>query len=742
MNSWLRPKHHHILYHRMFSTLRKRFALPAFSSPQADRQAAILNAILWLAMAAAASRLLIITLDPAESIFEAMGERFGGVILLGACLIILKRGHLRAATATLLIGTLLSTALVAANLGNIAGDPYAIFISTIVVSGLIAGPRGVVWTGIGAIALTLIITLLYDAQIFPSQNLIIEPSIGTGLSSSILFGTLTYLLYLAARSLDRLLDKLTEVNRSLNKEMVERERAAEALRHSEEELQMTLESAPIGILTFDLDGNILRVNHTLCNILEYTKPTLLHQRVQDLIATRDLPAFGIRLKQLQDGITFSEPLEQEFQSASGKRLQTNLHLGLIRNSDGKPLHIIASLEDVTMRRRIQQQMELAQRQEGIGILAGGIAHDFNNLLVTMLGQGSLALERLELGKPVDANVRKIVGAADKAALLTQQLLAYAGKGQIETRPISLNTLLTENRELLGITLPKQVRLVTQLAPELPAVDGDLGQMQQVVMNLLINAGEAMPSRGGVIRVKTDLLHMSRPALYAWDMGAAKLPAGDYVMLEVSDNGSGMDSETLNRIFDPFFSTKSSGHGLGLAAVLGIVRSHGGSLRVRSELGQGTVFKMIFPASSEKLEPVPAPLPVVKRDEMSAGAGLVLAIDDEISVCETVADMLEMSGYQVITAFNGERGIELFKAHQHEIGVILLDLTMPGLSGEETYKQLRALDGTVQIVVSSGHSPKQMSATFAGEPHIGFLPKPYNFQELERVVGACVQPVII
>ena len=166
------------------------------------------------------------------------------------------------------------------------------------------------------------------------------------------------------------------------------------------------------------------------------------------------------------------------------------------------------------------------------------------------------------------------------------------------------------------------------------------------------------------------------------------------------------------------------------------------MRVRSELGQGTVFKMIFPASSEKLELAPAPKTAIKRDEMSPGAGMVLAIDDEISVCETVADMLDMSGYKVITAFSGKQGIELFQTHQHEIKVILLDLTMPGLSGEETYKRLRDLDGNIQIVVSSGHSQTQMSATFAGEPNIGFLPKPYNFQELERVVSACLQPAVV
>ena len=722
----------------MLNPLRKLFQLPSFSTPQADRQATILNSILWLALFAASSRLLIIAIDPAESIFDAMGERFGGVALLAICVIILRQGYLRAATATLLIGTILSTALVAINLGNMAGDPFYILISTIVVSGLIAGPRGVIYTGISAIMLTMLVTFLYEAQLFPSVPLVIEPSFGSGLSLSILFGTLTYLLFLAAYSLERLLEKLTSVNRTLKSEVTERERASDALRHSEDELAKTLESAPIGILTFDLDGNILRVNRALCAILDYTKPTLLHQRVQDLISTRDLPIFSLRLKQLKDGQTFQDPLELEFQSADGKQVDTNLHLALLRNSEGAPLHVVASLENMTMRRRIQQQMELAQRQEGIGVLAGGIAHDFNNLLVSMMGQGSLALERLEMGKPVDANVRKIVGAAEKAALLTKQLLAYAGKGQIEMSALSLNQLLLDNRELLSITLPKQVRLVTQLAPELPAMMGDLGQMQQVVMNLLINAGQAIPAKGGVIRIKTDVLRMSSQALSAWNMGKTQMPAGNYVMLEVSDTGHGMDAQTLKKIFDPFFSTKSSGHGLGLAAVLGIVRSHGGSLRVRSELGKGTVFKMIFPASAEKLpqietEPVPELDPAMSSDE-----NLILVIDDEVSVCETVADMLELSGYSVTTAFDGQAGIKTFRQRKDQINVILLDLTMPGLSGEETFRQLRAIDPSVHVIISSGHSQNKISAVFGNEKHIEFLPKPYNFQALERVIRQCLR----
>ncbi|MGB1253952.1 MAG: ATP-binding protein, partial [Candidatus Promineifilaceae bacterium] len=721
----------------MIQALRKLYQLPSFATPQEDRQATILNSILWLALMASTSRLVIIALDPAESIFDAVGERFGGVVLLLICVIILKRGYLTASTAALLIGTILSTALVAANLGNMAGDPFYILVSTIVVSGLIAGPRGVVYTGLSAIALTFFVTFLYRAQIVPSKALVLEPSIGSGLSLSILFATLTYLLFLAARSLDHLLNKLTRVNRSLYTEITERERATEALRHSENELAMTLESAPIGILTFDLDGNILRVNRTLCAILEYSKPTLLHQRIQDLIETRDLPAFSDRVKKLKEGMIFEEPLEQEFQSASGKRLKTNLHVALIRNSDGAPLHIVASLEDVTMRRRVQQQMELAQRQEGIGVLAGGIAHDFNNLLVSMLGQGSLATERLEMGKPVDANIRKIVTAAEKAALLTKQLLAYAGKGQVEMHVLSLNALLDDNRELLGITLPKQVQLVTQLAPELPAMVGDLGQMQQVVMNLLINAGQAMPSRGGIIRVKTDLLQMGAKALAAWNMGKTQMPAGHYVMLEVSDNGHGMDAATVKRIFDPFFTTKSSGHGLGLAAVLGIVRSHGGSLRVRSELGKGTVFKMIFPASTKALPKLDKLPKLPENHTLPNDKSLILAIDDEVSVCETVADMLDMSGYSVVTAFSGQAGIETFKKHQGQIKVVLLDLTMPGLSGEETFRQLRTIDPNIHIVISSGHSQTQASAAFAGETRIEFLPKPYDFQKLERVVRKCL-----
>jgi nitrogen-specific signal transduction histidine kinase/CheY-like chemotaxis protein len=387
--------------------------------------------------------------------------------------------------------------------------------------------------------------------------------------------------------------------------------------------------------------------------------------------------------------------------------------------------------DITDRVRAEEALRQAQKTESLGVLAGGIAHDFNNLLVAMLGQASLALAQLPPESPARAPIEKAVKAAERGADLARQMLAYSGRGQFERRPIHLNTLIHENLHLFEVAVPKNVQLRMDLAEALPPIEGDIGQMQQVVMNLIINAAEAIGERPGTVRMITGMEDVRAGDDRLWRYTNKPLAPGRYVTLEVRDNGSGMDAETLSKIFDPFFTTKFTGRGLGLAAVLGIVRGHKGGLLVDSAPGHGTTFKLYFPAdSAELIQPLP---PDTTPPAHAPAGGLVLVIDDEQPVREAVTDILELDGLQVITASGGAAGIALYQKRQADVRLVLLDLSMPGMGGEETFRRLRAINPDARVILSSGYSQAEATRHFVGQGLAGFIQKPYNASTLVKTI---------
>lgn len=382
--------------------------------------------------------------------------------------------------------------------------------------------------------------------------------------------------------------------------------------------------------------------------------------------------------------------------------------------------------DITDRKHAEEALRQTQKMESLGVLAGGIAHDFNNLLVAMLSQAALALSRLPPDSAARPHIEKSVSAARHAADLTHQLLAYSGGGQFQRRPIDLNALIRDNLHLLSVALPKSVQLNTELSSSLSLIEGDPGQLQQVIMNLLINAGEAVGAQIGSVTVSTGMVDIG-PADAAWSQYLSEpLPPGVYVQLQVRDTGMGMDADTLRRIFDPFFTTKFTGRGLGLAAVLGIVRGHHGGLQVESAPGRGTTFRVVFPASAATTaRPVPTFSEVV-----SDMTGLtILVIDDEEPVRIAVADILESEGLTVLGAADGERGLEVYREHQAAIDLVLLDLSMPGLNGEETFHRLRQINPAVRVVLSSGYNQTEVVRRFGEHGYIGFIQKPYDDTQL-------------
>jgi signal transduction histidine kinase/CheY-like chemotaxis protein len=394
--------------------------------------------------------------------------------------------------------------------------------------------------------------------------------------------------------------------------------------------------------------------------------------------------------------------------------------------------VTQQVEHKQARQRLQEQLLHVQKLEGLGLLAGGIAHDFNNLLTAILGNASLAA--LEVGPhgPGTRSLEALMVAARRATDLTRQLLAYSGRGHFQIEPVDLNVQVRELLTLLEASISKKVVLRTDLEEGLPSVRADRSQIDQVLMNLVLNGAEALKGESGTVMVRTgqQLLHARDLEGGGAFVGARPGPA---VFLEVSDTGEGMSSETLARIFDPFFSTKRSGRGLGLAAVQGIVRGHDGLIRVYSEVGRGTTFKLFLPVAEGAVVRPAAPSPT----STPVAAATVLLVDDEDAVREIARAALEFGGYRVVEARDGVEGVETFRALADEIGLVLLDLTMPRMSGEEACAEIRRLRPDVPVVLSSGYNEVEATRRLVGRQSTLFIQKPYTVEELLRVVAGAI-----
>lgn len=412
----------------------------------------------------------------------------------------------------------------------------------------------------------------------------------------------------------------------------------------------------------------------------------------------------------------------------------------IRNARGEVILAVMATHDITedvqreeRERVMQEKLEQTQRLESLGVLAGGIAHDFNNLLMAIVGNADLALMELSSVSPVANHIVDIKKASRRAADLCTQLLAYSGKGKLEEKPFSMSELVEEMLHMLKSCISKKCVLNLNLEDDLPVTQGDPSQMRQIIMNFVINASEAIGDRSGVISVSTGAMDCSREYL---ESGYVLKPAeaGLYITLEVSDNGEGMDKETLDRVFEPFYTTKFSGRGLGLSATLGIIRSHGGGLRVYSEPGEGTTFKVLLPADKED-----AQCERLKRAEDAAGKqwrgrGTVLLVDDEETVRAISGQQLEFLGLHVLTAVDGRDAVALYREKQDEIDLVILDLTMPRMGGEEAFRELRTLDPSVKVLIASGYSRSDVVPRFFGKEIAGFLRKPYTIEDLAAVLS--------
>jgi PAS domain S-box-containing protein len=514
-----------------------------------------------------------------------------------------------------------------------------------------------------------------------------------------------------------------------------RRRRAEAERaEMAESLQLLLESTGEGVFGEDREGRCAFVNRAAAEMLGYPRDALLGRDLHGTVhhTRADGAPYPAEACPIHAVLRTGEPRrgrDELLFRADGSSFPIEYSASPIKR-DGRTQGVVVTFTDITERRRAEEHLLQSAKLESVGVLAGGIAHDFNNILTGILGNASLVLESLAGQDPNRTLLTEVVTAGERAADLTRQMLAFAGKGQFVIEPVDFSRAIQDVSELLAATLPKPVRLNLQLAPSLPPVQADPRQIQQLIFNLVINAGEAIGDQAGVVTVETGVRDLPQGAPASPPFG--RLAPGQYVYAAVQDTGGGMDAATRSRIFEPFFSTKFTGRGLGLAAALGIARAHHGVIHVQSEPGRGSRFELLAPAAETHAIQMPA------GDMEVIVARTILVVDDEDIVRRTTQSVLERRGYRVLLAENGQQAVEIFRQLSGEVSLVLLDLTMPVMGGEEAARFLHAIRHDVPILVSSGYNESEVARRFAGSRVAGYLRKPYTaaalLDRVKTIVG--------
>ncbi len=513
-----------------------------------------------------------------------------------------------------------------------------------------------------------------------------------------------------------------------------RRRSEDMLRKSEIRYRRLFENAPIGILQVNADGGIVNANRKLLEVLH--SPSKEATMQINMLTFPPLQEAGVAdaVQRCLAGESFVD--EHEYKSKWGAKGYYRIHYAPMYNDRGELSGAQLMVEDFTQARKanqerlaLEKQILQSQNLESISVLAGGVAHDFNNLLAGIMGNADLALMQLDRDEPACDSIEKIMTSAERAAELTNQMLAYSGKGQFVIQAVNLTEIVNDILQLVRVSISKKANLSLRLEPDLDTIRADITQLRQIVMNLIINASDALGDKAGDITVETGMRELS--LLELGDMMAAEdIQEGRFIYIRVVDTGCGMSRETLSKIFNPFFTTKFTGRGLGLSATLGIVRGHGGAIRVQSQPGVGTEFVLYFPSAGE-VEIKPR---LATQNGLVTGSGTILVIDDEDAVREFVTEVLTMAGYTVHAVDSGKEALELCVRRGDDFDLILLDLVMPGMSGEEVFFKLQEVCPRRPVILSSGFSKKEALGPFKRENVAGYLAKPFRAAALSRVVA--------
>jgi PAS domain S-box-containing protein len=510
----------------------------------------------------------------------------------------------------------------------------------------------------------------------------------------------------------------------ITRDITERHRAAEAIRQSEEKYRSLFEESKDVVYISTPEGNLLDINPAGLELFGYSsKEEMLRSDI-----TRDFyvnPNDRTELLKTLDTLGSVKDLEVRLRKKNGDEIVCLETSTCVRDTSGRPVAYRGILRDVTMQRKLEDEIRQAQKMESVGLLAGGIAHDFNNLLGGILGYTSFLKMKITEDHVFFRPLETIERSAFRAAELTSKLLAFARGGQYDVKPLNLNSIVKETLGILERSIDRAIAIRTNLHERLPTIEGDMSQVQQVLMNLCINARDAMP-RGGTLFIETGEIIIDEE----FTRIHIEAQVGRYVVLSVSDSGFGMDKQTMQRMFDPFFTTKEKGKGtgLGLSMVYGIVKTHGGFIRAYSEPGIGTTFRIYFPASDKS-----AAETLVKQERVTGGTERILVVDDEEDVRGLVKSILESGGYAVSEAGNGEEAVSLYERQGKTIDLVILDMIMPKMGGQETFLKLQQINPSIKVMLSSGYSKDGIAREILQEGALGFLQKPYRADELLKKI---------
>lgn len=559
------------------------------------------------------------------------------------------------------------------------------------------------------------------------------------LSLVTLLGSAAWVLAVSLLLFDtgRAREQLERDKHRLAADLIEHDYATAPLRESESRFRSVFENLNVSILTTTLEGVITDCNGAVSSELQYSVHQLHGTDIRSLVHEEDRNILENVLIAFSRGESAFEDIQHRLVRRDESLAWYHATLTLVRREQPQTSFVVVVLENTSERRLRDYQVQHRQKMESLGLLAGGIAHDFNNLLVGIMTNSEL-LNRDLSGEPERTQLcTEIVESAQRAATLCNQLLTYAGKAPKTEQPLNLTELVQHSRELLQAALGHQINLEFRCAAVLPAIMADPSQIRQIVLSLLSNAADAVQHNGGSVTLATGVAAISASDFPALIHETDALP-GNYVYVRVADTGSGMPDDAIAKLFDPFYTTKDLGSGLGLAAVAGIVRAHAGMIDIQSGNASGTKITIYFPPTPEVAQPLEAPAkPARESTADTQRGGTVLVVDDEEVVRGAARRILEHHGFSVMTAVDGIDGVEQFEKSHAELTAVLLDLTMPRMNGAAAFEKMHAINPRVPVILSSGYSESEGTDNALADRVAGYLRKPYRIQQLVDLLNKVI-----
>lgn len=516
------------------------------------------------------------------------------------------------------------------------------------------------------------------------------------------------------------------------KDVTRQKQLEDLLKASEERHRNIVEHIPMGIAYYNRHLILEFCNDNLVKILGTSHKKLANLDMHTLKDSRILSCLQMPF------VGENGEYEGWYEcTVSAKKIYALIKTIPIFDAKGDPSSAILILQDLTQshlaeqeKLKAERQLQHVQRLESLGVLAGGIAHDFNNLLMSIIGNVELAQRKLPSLSPASENLNNILKASEKAADLCKQMLAYSGKGKFVVQYLNISDLVKDMSYLLEVSISKRIKLRYEFADDLPPIEGDIAQINQIIMNLITNAGEAIGDKSGIITIRTGIMHCDRSYLKETWLDE-NLSEGPYCYYEVADTGCGMTNEVKARIFEPFFTSKFTGRGLGMSAVLGIIRGHKGAIKIYSEPNRGSIIKVLFPAVmnavTQKMKENNHTL------EKFHGSGTILLVDDEETIRSLGKEILTAFGFSVLMAEDGRDAVNIFQKEFQHINLVILDLMMPHMDGADCFLELKRIKPNIKVLMSSGYNEQEITQRFIGKGLAGFLQKPYQIQQLLNMI---------